>query len=139
MGAVPGRSTESLDVIDPMANNVAPVRIEVLLNGRRIAIAGVEQFGVVSAIVSWVLRDPSKITAEMRADPDFNQAYFLREKCELDLGGFDSPLDRHISWAHEAIGPGSEVTIRSRYARSGVRSRASDAGSRWSSRSRAKA
>jgi hypothetical protein len=92
--------------------SILPMRIEVLVDGKRVAIAGVEQFGVVSAIVSWFRRDPSKVTPEMRSDPQFNETEFLRERCELDLGGLDSLTDRHISWAHEALEAGSEITIR---------------------------
>jgi hypothetical protein len=90
----------------------APIRVEVLLNGRRIALAGVEQFGVISAIVTWVRRNPAKITEKMRADPKFDESRFLREVCEVEVGGLNSITENHLSWAKEALQPGSEVTIR---------------------------
>ena len=94
------------------SNINAPLRIEVLLNGRRVAIAGVESLGVLSAIVTWVRRNPANITAKMRADPEFDELHFLRETCELELSGLDSVTDKHLFWAREALRPGSEVTIR---------------------------
>jgi hypothetical protein len=90
----------------------APVRLEVLLNGRRVAIAGVEKFGVISAIITWVRRNPANITEKMRSDEGFDELHFLRETCDLDLGGLDSVSDKHLFWAKEALRPGSEITIR---------------------------
>ena len=93
-------------------NATAPIRVEVLLNGRRIAIAGIEKFGVISAIVTWVRRNPANITATMRSEKDFDETHFLREICELELSGLDSVRDKHVFWAKDALRPGSEVTIR---------------------------
>src|SRR5687768_3728837 len=90
----------------------APLRIEVLVNGRSLGVAGVEQFGVVSAVLSWVRRAPSKITEEMRADAHFDEQWFLRERCTVELGGLDSITETHLTWAKEALLPGAEVTIR---------------------------
>jgi hypothetical protein len=90
----------------------APVRFEVLLNGRRVAITGIEHFGVMSAIITWVRRNPKNITEKMRADPGFDELRFLRELCELEVGGLDASTDKHLSWAKEALRPGSEITIR---------------------------
>jgi hypothetical protein len=96
----------------PSAAASAPVRFEVLLNGRRVAVIGMEQFGVVSAIITWVRRNPKNITEKMRADPSFDELHFLREQCELELGGLDAATDEHVFWAKEALRPGSEITIR---------------------------
>src|SRR5215471_9403623 len=96
----------------PSSNNVAPIRVEVLLNGRRIALAGVEEFGVISAIVSWVRRSPAKISAKLRADPKFDESQFLREVCDIEVGGLNSVTEEHLSWAKESLAPGNELTIR---------------------------
>jgi len=90
----------------------APLRLEILLNGRRLAIAGVEQFGVLSAIVSWVRRNPDKVTPEMRKREGFDELHFLREICEFQLSGLDSVTDESVFWVKEELRPGSEVTIR---------------------------
>ena len=96
----------------PNSKSAAPVRVEVLLDGRRVAVAGVEAFGVLSAVVTWVRRNPSNVTAKMRSDKDFDETHFLREICELELSGLDAVADKHLFWAKEALRPGSEVTIR---------------------------
>ena len=96
----------------PNSKSVAPVRIEVLLDGRRVAVAGIEAFGVLHATVMWVRRNPSSVTAKMRSDKEFDETHFLREICEFQLGGLDSVADKHLFWAKEALRPGSEVTIR---------------------------
>ena len=108
-----GPSTSPLGVIVvPNPTAKAPLRIEVLLNGRPVAIAGVESFGVISAVVTWVRRNPASITAKMRSDKEFDEIHFLREICELEVSGLDAAADKHVSWAREALRPGSEVTIR---------------------------
>ena len=96
----------------PGSTNTAQVRIEVLLDGHRIALAGVEEFGVVSAIVNWVRRHPEKISPKVRAQPDFDEAQMLREVCEVTVGGLDSLNEKHLHWAREGLRPGSEVIIR---------------------------
>ena len=65
-----------------------------------------------SAIITWVRRNPKNISAKMRAEPNFDELHFLREICELEIGGLDSNTDKHLFWAKEALRPGSEITIR---------------------------
>ena len=108
-----GPSTSPLSVIVmPNPNATASLRVEVLLNGKRIAIAGVNSFGVISAGVTWARRNPADVTAKMRADKEFNEGDFLREICELDITGLDAVKDKHVSWAHGILQPGNEVTVR---------------------------
>lgn len=94
------------------AHNAAGMRIEVLLDGRRVAVAGVDEFGVVSAIISWVKRQPGKVSEAVRSRKGFDEAAFLREECTLEVSGLDSIKDKHLSWARKALRPGAEVTIR---------------------------
>lgn len=90
----------------------ASLRIELLINGRRIAVAGLEGFGVLTAIVDLVRRSPDAITPKMRAKASFDERRFLEEVCEVALGGLDSVTGEDLFWAKEALGPGAEVTIR---------------------------
>lgn len=48
----------------------------------------------------------------MRSEEGFDELHFLREICELELGGLDSVSDKHVFWAKEPLRPGNEVTIR---------------------------
>jgi catechol 2,3-dioxygenase-like lactoylglutathione lyase family enzyme len=88
------------------------VRYEVLVDGQRVAVTGIEEFGVLTTIVSWVRRNPAAITDTMRAQEHFDEVRFLRETCELELTGLDSTEQKHHQWARVALHPGSEVTIR---------------------------
>jgi hypothetical protein len=90
----------------------APVRLEILLNGRRLATTGIEQFGVLSAVLTWCRRNPSNVTAAMRGEDGFDELHFLREVCELEFGGLNSVADRNVFWGKEALRPGDEVTVR---------------------------
>jgi hypothetical protein len=94
------------------SNTAAGMRVEVLLNGRSVAIAGVEEFGVVSTIVTWVKRRPGKVPDKVRSREGFDEAEFLREQCTLEISGLDSVSEKHQGWAREALQPGSEITIR---------------------------
>lgn len=95
-----------------MANISSSLRFEVLLNGKRVAVTGIEEFGVLSAIVTWVRRDPASLTDKLRGQEHFDEAQFLREFCELELTGLDSVRRTHHHWLREALVPGSEVTVR---------------------------
>jgi hypothetical protein len=93
-----------------MAN--APLRFEVFVNGAPVAVMGTNEFGVLSAIVGWVKRNPAAITDELRSNPKFDEAAFLSETCDLQLGALDSTSDRHASWKGTPLRPGDEVTIK---------------------------
>jgi hypothetical protein len=91
----------------------APLRFEVLVNGKVVATTGVgSAYGVLSAVVSWVRRNPAAISAKIRADPDFDELTVLKEVCEVELGALDSVANRHSSWGKHDLRPGDEVTIR---------------------------
>jgi hypothetical protein len=90
----------------------APLRFEILLNGRRLAVTGIEKFGVLSTVISWVRRNPANLTAEKRREEGFDELQFLREICEIEFGGLDSAADRSLFWGRESLRAGDEVTIR---------------------------
>ena len=92
--------------------SVAPLRYELLINGEKVTVAGVNDFGVMSGIVSWVKRSPSKVTAELRARDGFVEAEFLKEVCEVTITGLDSSDGNHYQWVQRALVPGDEVTFR---------------------------
>ena len=90
----------------------APLRFELLINGEKVTVAGVNDFGVMSGIVSWVKRSPSKVTAKLRARDGFDEAEFLKEVCEVTVTGLDSSNEHHFQWVQRALVPGDEVTFR---------------------------
>jgi hypothetical protein len=90
----------------------APLRFQVLVNGKPIAITGTSTFGVLTTIVNWVRRDPAAITDELRKSPNFDEVKFSAEVCELELSALDSITKRHASWGATTLRPGDEVTVR---------------------------
>ena len=88
------------------------VRFQVLINGRPIAVTGIGDYGVLSAIVSWVRRNPAAISDVDRADPAFDEQWFLKERCDLHLGALDTVRQLNHSWAEHTLSPGDEITIR---------------------------
>src|SRR4051812_28207085 len=89
-----------------------PLRLEVFLNGQRVAVIGTASYGVLSAIVSAVQRAPSAMTDELRSSPDFDEAKFLKQTCRLEIGGLDSTTQRHFGWDPTDLKPGDEITVR---------------------------
>ncbi|HEX4327747.1 MAG TPA: hypothetical protein VH105_13065 [Burkholderiales bacterium] len=92
--------------------SAARIRFEVSVNGAVKCVAGIEEFGVLSAIVGWVKRSPQTLTPGMRAKAGFNENDFLEEKISLDVSGLDSAADEHVHWLQEGLAPGDVVTIK---------------------------
>ena len=90
----------------------APLRFQVLVNGKPVATTGTNTFGVLTTFVTWLRRDPAAITEEMRKSPNFDEAKFLAESCTLELSSLDSIANRHASWGTTPLVPGDEVTVR---------------------------
>ena len=94
-----------------MANaKISPIRFEVIVNGRRVAITGLDTLGVLSAHLSFVVRDPAEVTSKGQAMETFEER--LPDTSYLECGGLDSAADKDLFWAREALRPGDEVTIR---------------------------
>jgi len=84
---------------------IALIRFEIFVNGERVAITGLDTFGVLSAHLSLVVRDPAK-----RANAENDGR--LPNTCYFEYGGLDSASDTDLSWGREALRPGDEVTTR---------------------------
>lgn len=91
----------------------APIRFEVLVNGEPFASFGVDNpYGVLTALVNWVRRDPAALSERVRSRPGFSEAAFLEASCELELSSLDSASQQHRSWGHCPLAAGDVVTIR---------------------------
>ena len=91
----------------------SPARFEVFVNGRKVALSGVEAtFGVLSVSAHWVKRNPTGVPPKMRAKSSFDEESFLREACALEVGALNTITNEHISWGRHELKPGDEVTLR---------------------------
>jgi hypothetical protein len=79
---------------------------EVLLNGKKLCLAGVGESGVLSVMVSWVR--PSPKSPGKRGRRSDGQA-------DLHVGGLFDPephVHAHARWVQRGLKPGDEVSIR---------------------------
>ena len=83
------------------------VRFEVLVNGERRCVAGVGEFGVVSATVDWVARHPAYRPS------DYSPEAWSGERLSFRVGGLHAQRgDEHLTWAFGDLAVGDEVLIR---------------------------
>ncbi|MBI2837840.1 MAG: hypothetical protein HYX75_05975 [Acidobacteria bacterium] len=81
------------------------IAFEVSVNGRMVCTAGVRDFGVLSAILTWARR-----RAEKSGD-----GLDIEEELTFDVGGLDScaPLaGEHLKWLGRSLVVGDSVSIR---------------------------
>lgn len=83
------------------------IRIEILVNGQRKAIAGVESFGVLTAILQWVRRDPAALPVGEGA-PSLEE--WIENKALLTVGGTN--MRERLRWLDVDLQTGDEVTLR---------------------------
>lgn len=86
------------------------VRFQVLVNGKQLCIAGVDRFGVLSACMSWVRRDPERYVAwKAEAEPTWSTSpeEWSRENIELSVTSLPQ-----LPWCRHELSIGDEVTIR---------------------------
>lgn len=77
------------------------IAFEVRVNDELICTAGVEDFGVLTAIVSWVRRRPEK---SLDGNTD-------EEELTAEIGGLNS-LDENLTWLSQALKAGDSISLR---------------------------
>jgi hypothetical protein len=80
------------------------IAFEVSLNGKRACVAGVEGFGVLSAILSWVRRHPEKRRQGRTAAEGLIVVGGLRSEA--------SGPGEHLKWISRSLRVGDRVSIR---------------------------
>ena len=87
------------------------VAFDVFLNDERLCVAGVGDFGVLTACITWVAHAPGKLE-QLKAESSVEQP---QANLNLDVGGLrnderSSPL--HVRWTDTALRLGDEIRIR---------------------------
>jgi hypothetical protein len=80
------------------------IAFEVSLNGKVVSTAGVKDFGVLTAILSWVRRRSDKA----------RDGKTIEEELTFEVGGLDShnpDLSEHLKWLSKALHVGDVVSI----------------------------
>ena len=93
-----------------MKRKVENLRLQLEINGKSICISGVEGFGVLSAIVDWVKRNPASF--DPTELPDQTQESFNRERLRVTFGGLDSDAEKHLGWYQQDLKVGDIVSVR---------------------------
>jgi hypothetical protein len=79
------------------------IAFEVSLNGSKACVAGVDGFGVLTAILSSVYRTPNPDAGEDASRPI--------QELTLEVGGLRSAEGVHVSWLNNRLAVGDVVTI----------------------------
>ena len=77
------------------------VAFKVSLNGKHVCTAGVRDFGVLSANVTWVRRRPE----------NSRDGESIEEELTADVGGLDSRTREHLKWLARRLAVGDRLTI----------------------------
>ncbi len=83
------------------------MRFQIIINGEETCTAGIKDYGVLSAIFSWVLRDPAKY--DSKKHPSLEK--FTAEETSFHIGGMLNN-GSHVEWIKREIKPGDEITIK---------------------------
>ncbi len=81
------------------------IAFEVSINGKRMCTAGIADFGVLSAILSWARRRPE----------NSRDGKNIEEELTFEVGGLDSTdsaVSEHIKWLATPLQVGDTVSIR---------------------------
>ena len=89
---------------------VENIRMQLEINGHPICISGLEGFGVLSAIINWTKRNPTKFDPTKL--PHHTLESFSREELRVEFGGLNSDTGRHHSWHQHDLSVGDVVSIR---------------------------
>lgn len=81
-------------------------RFEVLINGKRRCVAGVEGLGVMGVILDWVKRAADRKPTDAPLDE------WTGPRVNIDCGAGLSDDQVHVHWLSEPLCEGDEVTIR---------------------------
>jgi len=82
------------------------IGFRVALNGNQLVTAGLAGHHVVSAILSYVVRDPARKAGWP------NPRTFVERELEFSVGGLDSDLEQHVNWLARELAVGDRIEIQ---------------------------
>ena len=77
------------------------IAFKVSLNGNDVCTAGIRDFGVLTAMVTWVRRKPEHRRTRQRIEEDLR----------VDIGGLDSVANEHLTWLRRHLRAGDRIAI----------------------------
>jgi hypothetical protein len=82
--------------------------INVLINGKKVCTAGVGNFGVLTAIVSWVAHEPEKLARWAK----MGDTEIESPRLNLHVGGISHERKANVDWPVPDIKVGDELVIQ---------------------------
>src|SRR4249919_3433307 len=91
------------------------MRFEILVNGKRVCLAGIPGYGVLTATLSWVKRNPASVDRTTIKTSSLES--FLKELIELEVGGLNTNADagehgQRLNWLKQHLREGDEIAFR---------------------------
>ena len=77
------------------------IAFKVSLNGKKACVAGVRDFGVLSAVVTWVRRRPENTRRRREAEKELT----------AEIAGLDSTTHEHVKWLGRRLRVGDRLAI----------------------------
>lgn len=88
------------------------MRFQVLINGHRACVSGMDGYGVLSAVLSRVKRNPKAYPGKNKHPLKITKAEWSKERIEFQVGGLDSITDQHLDWLRRDLRVGDEIVIK---------------------------
>lgn len=88
------------------------LRFQVTINGRRACVSGLDRYGVLSVVLSWVKRNPKAYSGDKKSGSKLTRAQWSKEEIEFSVGGLDSAADEHLHWLRRELSIGDEIAIK---------------------------
>jgi hypothetical protein len=79
------------------------IAFEVLLNGKKVCVAGVGDLGVLTTVLTWVRREAR--------NTETGEPGNTEEELTLNVGGLISPKKEHVRWFENKVRVGDEVRV----------------------------
>jgi hypothetical protein len=95
-----------------MEETTSGVRIELRINGETVTTGGVGPYGVLTAMLCWMQRNPSRMDQyAAEATPEEREALMAPE-LRVEVSALDSTTEEHRFWPGFPLAVGDEVTLR---------------------------
>ncbi len=95
-----------------MAETNSGVRIEMRINGETVTTGGVGPYGVLTAMLCWMQRNPELIKDYAPLATPEEQASMLAPELRVDVSALCSATEERRFWPGRTLDVGDEVTLR---------------------------
>ena len=95
-----------------MQETTSGIRIELRINGEPVTTGGVGPYGVMTAMLCWMQRNPELMDEYAPLATPQEREAMLTPELRVDVSALDSACDERRFWPGRVLGVGDEVTLR---------------------------